>query len=102
MQIFVNINIIQKNRFVNQPLTVKVRIGSRQKIGLKTKLSSRAEAFLRKIITTRTRGSEAKRSPSSFRAAISSDIMLAKLVGVNKPNTRPMPNKKIAAKIHLL
>jgi len=84
-------------------LTVKVRIGSRQKIGLKTKLSSRAEAFLRKIITTtRTRGSEAKRPPSSFRAAISSDIMLAKLVGVNKPNTRPMPNKKVAAKIHLL
>jgi len=78
-------------------------MGSRQKIGLRAKLGSKAEAFLIKIITTtRARGSEAKKPPSSFRAAISSEIRLAKLVGVAKPNTRPLPNKKIAMKIHLL
>ena len=84
-------------------MIVKVKIGSRQKIGLRAKLSSKTEAFLVKIrMAVRAGGREAKMPLSSFKTAISSERRLAKLAGVAKPNVSPLPNKKIAMKIHLL
>jgi len=86
-----------------QPLTVRARIGTKQKNGLRTKLSSRTETFLIKMNNAvRARGSEAKSSPSSSRAAISSARRLVIPVGVVKLKTIPMPNKRMAMKIHLL
>lgn len=86
-----------------QPLIVKVITGSRQKIGLRAKLMSRTEAFLTKMtMAIRKRGSEANILLNSLRAAMSSEMGPAMLVGVAKPNIRPMTNNKMAMKIHLL
>jgi len=87
---------------MSQPLAVKARMGVTQKIGLNMKLISRAETFLRKIKMAVKMLNGAKMSPSSLRAAISLERRLAMLGGLAKPNTRPMPNKKVAMKIHLL
>jgi starvation-inducible outer membrane lipoprotein len=86
-----------------QPLTVKAIIGIRQKIGLRTKLKSKTEAFLAKMsVAVRIGGSEANVPPNSSRAAMSSEIVLVMLAGVAKPNIKPIANNKIAMKLHLL
>ena len=86
-----------------QPLTAKVIMGIRQNIGLNAKLRSRTEVFLTKMsMAVRIEGIEANRPPSSSMATMSSKMILVMLVGVAKPNTRPMINNEIAIKFHLL
>ena len=86
-----------------QPFTVKVIMGIRQNIGLRAKLKSRTETFLAKMsMTIRMGGSEANIPPNSSRTMMSSEMILVMLAGVAKPNIRPMANKKIAMKLHLL
>jgi len=82
---------------------VNAKIGVRQKIGLRIKLSIRAEAFQTKISkAVRTEGSETKMLLNSPRATICWEIRLKILAGATKPSTKPIPNKKIAIKIHRL
>jgi len=86
----------------SQPLTVKARIGIKQRIGLNMKLNSRAETFLRKINIAVEIWNGPKIVPSSLRAARSSARRLAMLTGIAKPKAIPMPNRQTATKIHLL
>ncbi|GAH45380.1 unnamed protein product, partial [marine sediment metagenome] len=89
------------------PLIIRDRIGTRQKMGLRIKLSTRVEAFLIKINIQMSKLGRARILPNcSSRAARSSERRPAIPVGVTKvnmiPKTIPMPNKMIATKTHLL
>jgi len=82
---------------INQPLTVKARIGTMQKIEVSIKLISKAEAFLTKIrITVEALNGDKMPISSSGRGIV------VVPVEVTKPNTRPLLNRKVATKIHLL
>lgn len=77
-------------------MTVKARIGIRQRIGLNMKLISSAETFLRKINIAVVILNGPNIAASSLRAARSSLRILAMPIGVAKPEATPMPNKPIA------
>ena len=88
---------------ITKPLRTKARIGSRQRIGLKAKLISRVEAFLIKInITVRTLNGTTLLLISLRVALMSSEMKLAMVVGVVNPAIKPIPNSRMAMKIHLL
>jgi hypothetical protein len=84
-------------------LRVKVSIGTRQRIGLRTKLSNRAEAFLKKINSAiRGGGSKTMMSISCSRASIPSELRSVVLSRGIVPNTSPTLNREIAIRIHPL
>jgi hypothetical protein len=86
---------------ITQPLVINARIGTRQRIGLRTKLITKAEVFLRKMNRAiRGLGRVKMLANCSSEVVIYSEGRLL-LAGVTKPRAKPVPNKKTATIIHL-